>query len=139
VRGATLIPRCAHVLTGRHVPLTLGHEVSGVVEYAGSRVRSLRTGDHVAIQPILSDATCYACKQNRPNCCEKQGFYGLSEFYHNVFGYHQMLIHKNSGADGGLAEYLVVQESNARLIPSNMPLDVAGKSISPMVSSRSTY
>ncbi|KAK5734508.1 hypothetical protein LTR17_008868 [Elasticomyces elasticus] len=111
-RGATLIPQTAHVLTGRAAPLTLGHEISGVVDRVGNDVTRLRVGDHVAILPILSDDTCYACRQNKPNCCAKQGFYGLS-------------------TDGGLAEHIVVEERNARLLPATIDLDV-GALIEPL-------
>lgn len=77
-RGATLIPVQEHPLTGRCAPLTLGHEISGVVDEVGAGVDGIQVGDKVAIQPILAEGSCYACRQNRPNCCDKQGFYGLS-------------------------------------------------------------
>ncbi|PIA80072.1 (R,R)-butanediol dehydrogenase [Cercospora beticola] len=105
-RGATLIPESEHALTGRSVPLTLGHEISGVVDEVGAGVSHVQAGDRVAIQPIISDGTCYACQLDRPNCCAQQGFYGLS-------------------ADGGLAEYLVVDASNARKLPAGVTLAVA--------------
>ena len=77
-RGATLIPTNAHPLTAQTLPVTLGHEISGVVEAIGSGVESRYVGDRVAVQPILSDGDCDACEQGRPNCCLRQGFYGLS-------------------------------------------------------------
>jgi len=57
----------------------MGHEISGVVDVIGPGVSELSVGDHVAIQPILPDNTCYACRLNRSNCCAQQGFYGLSK------------------------------------------------------------
>ena len=77
-RGATLIPTNTHPLTAQTLPVTLGHEISGVVEAIGSGVESRYVGDRVAVQPILSDGDCDACEQGRPNCCLRQGFYGLS-------------------------------------------------------------
>ncbi|SMR52083.1 unnamed protein product [Zymoseptoria tritici ST99CH_1E4] len=105
-RGATLIPEEQHTLTGRCAPLTIGHEISGVVDEIGPDVTDVHIGDRVAIQPILSDGSCYACQLKRPNCCVRQGFYGLS-------------------TDGGLAEYLVVEAKNARKVPANVSLEVA--------------
>lgn len=77
-RGATMIPQEAHALTNRSIPITLGHEISGVVDGVGQGVHDIQVGDHVAILPIISDNTCYACRQGHPNCCDKQGLYGLS-------------------------------------------------------------
>jgi threonine dehydrogenase-like Zn-dependent dehydrogenase len=77
-RGATLIPTDTHSLTAQTLPVTLGHEISGVVDAIGSGVEGRSVGDRVAVQPILSDGNCDACEQGRPNCCLRQGFYGLS-------------------------------------------------------------
>ena len=77
-RGATLIPTKAHPLTAQQAPVTLGHEISGVIDAVGPGVDGRSVGDRVAIQPILSDGDCHACEQGRPNCCLRQGFYGLS-------------------------------------------------------------
>jgi threonine dehydrogenase-like Zn-dependent dehydrogenase len=77
-RGATLIPTDVHPLTAQTLPVTLGHEISGVIDAVGPGVESRSVGDRVAIQPILSDGDCDACEQGRPNCCLRQGFYGLS-------------------------------------------------------------
>ena len=77
-RGATLIPTDIHPLTAQTVPVTLGHEISGVIDDVGPGVKNRRVGDRVAVQPILSDGSCHACEQGRPNCCLRQGFYGLS-------------------------------------------------------------
>lgn len=126
-----MIPQETHPLTGRSAPMTIGHEISGVVDEIGSDVHGLQVGDHVAIQPIIADKTCYACQQDRPNCCAKQGFYGLSEFSGFSTGFHPVRIANlscNAGADGGLADYLVVGAQNARKVPSNVSLEVAGTS-----------
>jgi len=77
-RGATLIPKDIHPLTAQTLPVTLGHEISGVIDAIGSGVEGRSAGDRVAVQPILSDGDCDACEQGRPNCCLRQGFYGLS-------------------------------------------------------------
>jgi len=77
-RGPTLIPTGAHPLTAQTLPVTLGHETSGIIDAIGPDVEGHSVGDCVAIQPILSDGDCDACEQGKPNCCLNQGFYGLS-------------------------------------------------------------
>ncbi|KAH7400244.1 chaperonin 10-like protein, partial [Cadophora sp. MPI-SDFR-AT-0126] len=111
-RGAMVTPQEAHPLTNRSIPITLGHEISGVVDRVGQGVNDIKVGDHVAILPILSDDTCYACRQGQPNCCDKQGLYGLSG---SLF----------LRTDGGLADYMVVSAGNARKLPPGITLDIA--------------
>src|SRR3954468_12023907 len=41
------------------LPLTLGHEVAGVIEKAGDKVDGLRSGDRVCVHYM---ATCGICK-----------------------------------------------------------------------------
>jgi threonine dehydrogenase-like Zn-dependent dehydrogenase len=60
------------------VPITLGHEFSGIVEEVGEGVSKYKKGDRVVIQPIIYDNTCGACKAGQINCCYKNGFVGLS-------------------------------------------------------------
>ena len=60
------------------MPLTLGHEFSGVVEEVGGEIDDMKVGDRVVVQPIIYDGTCGACKAGLVNCCDKNGFVGLS-------------------------------------------------------------
>lgn len=73
-----MIPTTPHPITGEKVPVTLGHEFSGVVEEIGAGVKHVEIGDRVVVQPIIYDDTCGACKDGFINCCEKLGFVGLS-------------------------------------------------------------
>ncbi len=79
-----------HILHGTNplatIPRVVGHEVVGIVDevYAESE---LQVGDHVVVEPIRPCGECYACKQGRPNICEKLV----------VFGVHE---------NGGMREYL---------------------------------
>lgn len=72
------MPTSPHPITGESVPLTLGHEFSGVIEEVGEGVDDMKTGDRVVVQPIIYDGTCGACKAGFINCCDKNGFVGLS-------------------------------------------------------------
>ncbi len=76
--GANIMPTTPHPITNEKVPLTLGHEFSGVVEEVGEGVRDIKVGARVTIQPIIYDGTCGACREGYINCCDNNGFVGLS-------------------------------------------------------------
>ncbi len=76
--GPILIPTTPHPITGENLPLTLGHEFGGVIEEVGSGVRDIVVGERVVVQPIIYDGTCGACTEGFINCCDKNGFVGLS-------------------------------------------------------------
>ncbi|KAK4941492.1 hypothetical protein LTR10_018636 [Elasticomyces elasticus] len=113
--GANLIPQQGHPhpITGETLPLTLGHEFSGIVEEIGPGVEHIRPGDRVCVQPIIYDDSCRACKRGLVNCCDKNGFVGLS------------------GWGGGLCEHMVVPASCVKPLPDNISLEV-GALIEPL-------
>ena len=76
--GASIIPTTPHPITKEKVPLTLGHEFSGTIEETGEGVHDIKAGARVVVQPIIYDGTCNACKEGYINCCDKNGFIGLS-------------------------------------------------------------
>ena len=81
------------------LPIVLGHEIVGKVESLGSRVTKFKIGDRVGIAWIHSACgKCSFCKEGNENLC--------SEF-------------EGTGcqANGGYAEYTVVSEDFAYLIP----------------------
>lgn len=109
--GANLCPTTPHPITGETVPLTFGHEFSGVIEEVGEGCKpdKWKLGDRVVVQPIIYDGECGACVDGLINCCAKNGFTGLS------------------GYGGGLADHIVVPEYQVYHIPDNVGLDVAGE------------
>ena len=72
------MPTTPHPITNEKVPLTLGHEFSGVIEEVGEDVHDIKVGARVTVQPIIYDGTCGACKEGFINCCDNNGFVGLS-------------------------------------------------------------
>ena len=113
--GANLIPDHGnpHPITGETVPLTLGHEFSAIVEEVGDGVTHVKKGDRVCIQPTIYEGDCRACKRGLVNCCDKNGFIGLS------------------GWGGGMAEFTTAPASAVKPLPDNVSLEV-GALIEPL-------
>jgi len=72
-------------------PLIMGHEFSGIVEKTGSKVKKVKPGDLVTIDPNDMCGECYYCKN------------GMEQFCQNVTGY-------GTTVNGGFAQYCVVSE-----------------------------
>ncbi|KAF2130997.1 sorbitol dehydrogenase [Dothidotthia symphoricarpi CBS 119687] len=104
--GPGLCPTTPHPITGESVPVTFGHEFSGIVEEVGEGVAEYKTGDRVVVQPIIYDGTCGACEEGLQNCCWSNGFVGLS------------------GWGGGLADHIVLPTSTLYHLPDNVPLEI---------------
>jgi L-gulonate 5-dehydrogenase len=91
-----------HIFDGTHpythYPRTQGHEIAALIEdLPGGYDGGLRTGDRVAVEPLVSCGTCFACRRGRHNCCANL----------SVLGVH---------VDGGLAQRLAV--APAQLYPT---------------------
>jgi propanol-preferring alcohol dehydrogenase len=81
------------------LPLVPGHQIVGIVDAVGEGVRTLHQGDRVGIPWLHStDGVCDYCRRGFENLCDHAQF----------TGYH---------VDGGYAEYAVVHEDFAHLIP----------------------
>ncbi|PZQ90539.1 MAG: Zn-dependent alcohol dehydrogenase [Leifsonia xyli] len=98
-----------HILDGSYSsrpPVTLGHEVSGVVEELSADVDASWRGARVALETFYSTCgTCEYCRAGRPNLCELRVSIG-------------------SGADGGFGESLVVPVANLHRLPEGMPVEL---------------
>lgn len=56
------------------LPFILGHEASGVVVKAGSRVTNLKIGDRVCLEPQKTCGKCIFCKSGHYNMCPHVSF-----------------------------------------------------------------
>lgn len=108
VRAAGICHSDAHYRAGispvRPVPLTLGHEVAGVVEKIGAQVTNVKIGDRVCLHYNLSCGDCHHCSTGNDQFCEKVLMLG-----------HYM--------DGGYAEYISVPARNAIRLPDEIPFE----------------
>ena len=88
-------------------PLTLGHEVVGVVEEMGAGVESLKPGDRVILYYYVGCGRCAHCLVGDENLCD-----ALRAEYGFV-------------SDGGFAEYATVPARNAVRLPAEISDDAA--------------
>ncbi len=90
------------LLTPASTPITLGHEVAGVVAELGSEDSDFRPGDRVAVQYFHPCRACRFCLNGRENICERPlGFLAFA-------------------TDGGFAEYVRVPTSALVRIPDSL-------------------
>lgn len=105
--GPTFAPTKPHPVTHDTIPITLGHEFSGVVTELGSNLSSsFSIGQHIVVQPTIYCGTCQACLAGVENVCYNGGFIGLS------------------GGGGGLSDSVVVPEGAVLALPDTVPLDI---------------
>ncbi|CAE6482604.1 unnamed protein product [Rhizoctonia solani] len=90
-----------------NAPMVLGHESSGVVFKGklGSKVKDLKPGDQVALEPGQSCATCEFCKSGRYHLCADMVFAATPPY------------------DGTLARYYKLRSDIAYKLPPTMSLE----------------
>jgi threonine dehydrogenase-like Zn-dependent dehydrogenase len=64
-------------------PLVIGHEFSGVVEAVGAGVSRAKTGDRVAVFPVIACGACRQCSAGRADLCQRTSMLGLES--HGAF------------------------------------------------------
>lgn len=89
-----------------NLPITLGHEVAGVVTKTGDGVTDLREGQRVALHYLVSCGTCERCRRHGEQFCETGAMLGKEH-------------------DGGYAQQIVIPAVNAVPIPDEVSTDVA--------------
>jgi D-arabinose 1-dehydrogenase-like Zn-dependent alcohol dehydrogenase len=86
------------------LPLTLGHEVAGVVEETGSQVTNVEEGDRVCIHYLVTCGACYYCSSGSEQFCSSGA----------MIGKHR---------DGGYAEYVSVPARNVFPLPEELSFE----------------
>ena len=108
VRAAGICHSDAHYLAGRSgmgiLPITLGHEVAGEVEWVGTKVTSVKAGDRVCLHYNISCGACYYCKSGNEQFCTTV----------KMIGHH---------IDGGYAEYIAIPARNAVPLPEEISFE----------------
>lgn len=97
-----------HPISGEGLPVTLGHEFSGVVYAVGEGVDDLEIGQHVVVEPyIIRDDVDTGPESRDYHLSADMNFIGLA------------------GRGGGLGEKVVVQRRWVHPIDNSVPLDQA--------------
>ncbi|KAL4236257.1 hypothetical protein ACF0H5_004644 [Mactra antiquata] len=86
-------------------PFTLGHETSGIVSKLGEDVTTLKVGDRVALEPVMTCGRCDKCKIGRYNLCPKMAIFGIPP------------------CDGGLAQYHLHDANLCYKLPDSVSLE----------------
>jgi 2-desacetyl-2-hydroxyethyl bacteriochlorophyllide A dehydrogenase len=108
VRAAGICHSDAHYRAGRSstgpLPLTLGHEVSGIIEECGPGVNQFEAGDRVCVHYLATCGNCAYCHQGNEQFCVSGQMIGKQR-------------------DGGYAEFLAVPARSVLRLPDEIPFD----------------
>jgi propanol-preferring alcohol dehydrogenase len=108
VKGAGICHSDAHYRAGvslvKSLPLTLGHEVAGVVDKTGADVQGFTAGDRVCVHYLVTCGQCIFCESGTEQFCPTG----------QMIGKHR---------DGGYAEFVVVPERSVFLLPDEIPFE----------------
>lgn len=83
------------------VPFIQGHEFAGAIVETGPEVKSFKTGDRVAVDPIIWCGHCPACKRHHYPACSTLKLVGID-------------------LDGGFSEYMKVPETMLYRVSDNI-------------------
>jgi len=92
------------------LPLTLGHEIAGVVQAVGAGVKTRKPGDRVALHYLATCGECTYCRSSSEQFCTDAQMLGKDR-------------------PGGYAEYVLVPARNAVRVPDEISLQQAAVSM----------
>jgi len=108
VKAAGICHSDAHYRAGKSrvhpLPLTLGHEVAGVVEICGDDVKNFRPGERVCIHYLATCGACTYCRQETEQFCTAVEMIGKYR-------------------DGGYAEFILMPARSVFKLPDEIPFD----------------
>lgn len=90
-------------------PRVIGHEFCGEITEIGkevTKIKNLKIGDHVVVNPVCNCGVCRICKKGRGNVCANL----------EVMGVHR---------DGGYGEYVKVPAKNVFAVDKDIPWEKA--------------
>lgn len=106
VKAAGICHSDAHYRAGKSrvepLPLTLGHEVAGVVEQLGGEVSSLKPGDRVCLHYLATCGECGYCRRDNEQFCSSGQMIGKYR-------------------DGGFAEFILMPARSLFKLPEEIP------------------
>ena len=82
-------------------PITLGHELSGIVLEIGKNVKKIQVNDRVGADYVLSCGSCNFCEEGKDNLCSN---------------FKVMAVN----CDGAWTEKLIVPQRHVHLLPKNL-------------------
>ncbi len=108
VKAAGICHSDVHYRAGKSrvhpLPMTLGHEVAGVVEQVGGEVKRLKAGDRVCVHYLATCGDCTYCNQGSEQFCDSGAMIGKYR-------------------DGGFAEYILMPARSVFPLPAEIPFE----------------
>ena len=108
VKAAGICHSDAHYRSGnspaRPLPLTLGHEVAGVIDRVGTGVTHLKPGDRVCLHYLTSCGHCEYCNEGHEQFCTTGSMIGKYR-------------------EGGFAEYIALPARSVFVLPDEIPFE----------------
>jgi threonine dehydrogenase-like Zn-dependent dehydrogenase len=106
VRAVGLCGSDVHITAGHtptaFTPITLGHEIAGVVDTVNDSVgHQVAAGDHVFVNPMVGCLACRFCRAGEVNFCSQRKILGIQ-------------------LNGALAEYVVAPVANLTVVPQHV-------------------
>jgi S-(hydroxymethyl)glutathione dehydrogenase/alcohol dehydrogenase len=131
IKAAGLCHTDLEVITGSlryPFPIVLGHEAAGIVEKLGPTAHGLAVGDHVVLSWNPHCGHCFYCDRDLPILCESYLAHGPNAVAFDGSSRTRL----GDGSElrrlmfiGAFAEYAVVADQQAIVVPSDLPFDRA--------------
>ena len=110
VKAAGICHSDAHYRAGaspvRPLPMTMGHEVAGVVEEVGETVTGIQPGDRVCLHYMITCGNCEFCNMGSEQFCTSGSMIGKYQ-------------------PGGYAEYISLPSRSVFTLPEEIPFEQA--------------